>query len=199
MFKKAKPIVASLASMNNITLFGLTLALNKKQKAKGNNIALENSQVSTQGDYHKGRADAYKDALLRILENKKHPPISSNNISENLAAVPLPAWRKNENGVVVFANDACIKTFFTTKDGVFIDPVGKTDFDSWPEDLAREFWSHDLIARETGRPWAGKERIIRDGNDVSDRWKIVKYGLYDDYGNASGSAGFAVPIYNLSI
>jgi two-component system sensor histidine kinase/response regulator len=69
------------------------------------------------------------------------------------------------------------------------DVVGKTDFDTYPAELATRFWADDKIVLDSGKPVINREKPGRDsqGNPI---WRLTtKVPLRDDNGQIVGLVG----------
>ena len=69
------------------------------------------------------------------------------------------------------------------------DVIGRTDFDTYPPDLAEEFWRLDKVVLDSGQPVINYEEpgLDFDGNLVS--ILTTKIPLRDDEGNVIGLVG----------
>jgi hypothetical protein len=72
--------------------------------------------------------------------------------------------------------------------------IGKTDYDFFPDDIARHSFEDDNYVLETGNPIINREEKITH-HDGSDHWVLVtKYPRYDNQGNIIGTMGISVDI-----
>ena len=69
------------------------------------------------------------------------------------------------------------------------DVIGKTDFDTYPAELATQFWADDKMVLDSGKPVINREEPGRDsqGNPI---WRLTtKVPLRDDNGQVVGLVG----------
>ena len=87
---------------------------------------------------------------------------------------PAIAWAKDEAGRYVYLSKACENRF-----GIRLkDCRGKTDFDLWPQDIAREFRENDLKVLASGQTTEViEENINPDGS--SSYWWNFKFPFSD--------------------
>ena len=71
------------------------------------------------------------------------------------------------------------------------DVIGKTDFDTYPAELAARFWADDKMVLDSGKPVINREEPSRDsqGNPI---WILTsKVPLRDDHGQVVGLVGIS--------
>jgi hypothetical protein len=74
------------------------------------------------------------------------------------------------------------------------DYIHRTDYQVWPKHVADSYAIGDDFARKNkGKYFKGEEVILVDGDDVSDQWRIVKYGRFVN-NVCVGIVGMAIPI-----
>ncbi len=72
--------------------------------------------------------------------------------------------------------------------------IGKTDYDFFPEEIARHAFEDDSYVLETGNPIINREEKIKH-HDGSEHWVLVtKYPRYGTEGNIIGTMGISVDI-----
>ena len=108
--------------------------------------------------------------------------------------LPFPQWLKNTSFEMLSVNQAYEDVFLRPAGLRATDYIGKTDFDIWPDEVARKFVENDKKAMEgKGEYWSGIEPLWVKDNDVSKLWVIYKYPRY--FGKVCiGIAGVAIPV-----
>jgi PAS domain S-box-containing protein len=106
------------------------------------------------------------------------------NLMNNL---PLSVYFKDKEGRLIKVS----KIYEDTHPG---GVIGKTDFDLYPEEEAREATEEDRRVMETGQPIVNREgrTINSDGNEHY--WLTTKAPVFDDEGNIMGIAGITTEI-----
>jgi len=108
-------------------------------------------------------------------------------------AIPDPIYFKNANHEFVRVNYAKARKHNTTPD----EMIGKTDFDYYPEDLAREAHNTDQYVLQNGTPVIGKEEQVLE-NDGTIRWNLVtKLPRRNSRGEIIGTMGISRDITEL--
>jgi PAS domain S-box-containing protein len=90
---------------------------------------------------------------------------------------PAIAFIKDEEGHYVFANKFLEKSFIYLLD----DWMGKTDFEIWPEEVARQFRQNDLTVMSTNRVMETIETTI-DPDGKINFYIMFKFPLTDSQG-----------------
>lgn len=114
--------------------------------------------------------------------------------------LPFPQWLKDIHGNMLALNRAYEDMFLRPNGLKAEDYIGKTDFDIWPEEIAKEYEKNDMVVKTGRQPyWVGEESIMIADNDISKEWKVIKYGRFmgRDYNNRPvcvGIAGMAIPL-----
>lgn len=107
--------------------------------------------------------------------------------------LPFPQWLKDTNGYMLSLNKAYEDVFLKPAGKTASDYIGHTDEEIWGTEVAKQFAIGDQHARREKGYWIGIEPIQISGNDISERWKIVKYARLVG-GVVVGIAGIAIPI-----
>lgn len=100
--------------------------------------------------------------------------------------IPDIAWVKNISGHYQLANEALAREC-----GLTIEELAnKTDFDIWPEELARKYRDDDARVIVGRTQLIVEERFV--GHDGTERWvESVKSPIFDHRGEPIGTAGIA--------
>ncbi|MEY4718676.1 MAG: hypothetical protein RL563_1294, partial [Pseudomonadota bacterium] len=90
---------------------------------------------------------------------------------------PIIAWVKDAEGRYVYINSTYEQRF-----GVSLqDWIGKTDFDTWPESVAREFQANDQAVLQSGEPSEVVEQTFeKSGKPVF--WRNFKFPFQNQAG-----------------
>lgn len=89
-------------------------------------------------------------------------------------SLPLPAWFKDLSGTMLACNKAYEQVFLRARGYSLENYLGQTDFEVWPEHVAKEFERNDKEVIETGRVLDLQETVVnKAGNNVPVR--IIKY------------------------
>jgi hypothetical protein len=106
---------------------------------------------------------------------------------------PFPAWKKNHELVMVEINDAYEIAFQKPDGKKKSDYIGKTDREYWKvKEVYEMYEKHDRLVISGALPYyRGEEMIVTGGDDISNKWMVVKY-RYPGPGGI-GVAGFAIP------
>lgn len=107
--------------------------------------------------------------------------------------IPVPSWLKDLDGTMLALNEAYEDNFLKPLGLCRADYIGKTDFDIWDEETAKEYQQNDVkVLNSIEKVWFGKEKIILNGVDVTDQWKMLKYVRFA--GDLEiGIGGMAIP------
>jgi PAS domain S-box-containing protein len=74
------------------------------------------------------------------------------------------------------------------------EAIGKSDFDFFPEDIARQYYDDDMVVLHSGEPLMNREEVTLD-NQGNRRWLLTnKFPLRDHHGQVTGLIGIAVDI-----
>lgn len=91
---------------------------------------------------------------------------------------PAVAWMKDERGRHVYLNEPFERRFNRTLEAV----RNKTDFDLWPQDIARELRANDQLVLSSGKPLETVETVpTPDGQTRF--WLVYKFPFQDASGN----------------
>ena len=107
--------------------------------------------------------------------------------------IPVPSWLKDLDGTMLALNEAYEDNFLKPLGLCRADYIGKTDFDIWDDETAKEYQENDVkVLNSIEKVWFGKEKIILNGVDVTDQWKMLKYVRFA--GDLEiGIGGMAIP------
>lgn len=107
--------------------------------------------------------------------------------------IPVPSWLKDLDGTMLALNEAYEDNFLKPLGLCRADYIGKTDFDIWDEETANEYQQNDVkVLNSIEKVWFGKEKIVLNGVDVTDQWKMLKYVRFA--GDLEiGIGGMAIP------
>lgn len=114
-------------------------------------------------------------------------------IANTNAGFPFPAWKKDNNLIMVELNDAYEVAFMKPAGKIKSDYIGKTDREYWGNPEIYEMYEkHDRLVQSGTLPYyRGEELIIVDEKEISEKWMVVKYRYPTPDG--IGVAGFAIP------
>lgn len=143
--------------------------------------------------------DLMKD-LINVMEQqlaelKAHNEILKekvNLLESSHMKVPLPMWLKDREGRMLSLNKHYEEVFLAPMGLTAQDYIGKTDFDIWPEEVARKFVDNDNRAFATNNTQYTLEPVPGTNGEITE-WIIVKYIRYID-NIAVGIAGMALPL-----
>jgi PAS domain S-box-containing protein len=100
--------------------------------------------------------------------------------------IPYMAWLKDREGRFLAVNEPFEKASRITRKEL----IGKTDFDFWPEHLARRFQDDDEQVMKTGKRKSIEEKKVH--TEDRDIWiETIKSPIYDDNGDVIGTTGIA--------
>lgn len=130
---------------------------------------------------------------LRDFEEFKY---SSQLVSAANKYLPFPYWEKNINGVMMNLNHHYEKMFLLPNNKTAEDYILKTDIEFWGKEIGVAYQEGDKKAMESpDKLWIGQEPILVSGHYISEKWTIVKWGLFIN-DMCVGSAGMAIPNLN---
>lgn len=118
-----------------------------------------------------------EECLYRYEELKKEFEVLRANVTlikASSAAVPMPMWVKDVNGVMLSLNDSYEDTFLKPIGKTRADYIGKKDSDVWGEEIAEVFRKNDDIAAMSPDPISVFENVDV-GNGVFKKYNIIKY------------------------
>ncbi len=95
-----------------------------------------------------------------------------------MSNTPALAWAKDEQGRIVYLNKAYEDRFHIR----LADWRGKTEFDLWPQDIARTFREHSLKVLAGGVPVTAIEGLQTQGKPQT-LWMTVRFPYHDSHGN----------------
>lgn len=104
---------------------------------------------------------------------------------------PIPIWLKDRSGIMLALNPSYEKEFLIPLGKNRKDYLHKSDYDIWPEEIAREYVQNDNFVMRTRSTWIGYENILDHKGDKV-KWKIIKYPRTAG-GVIIGIAGMAIP------
>jgi PAS domain S-box-containing protein len=129
--------------------------------------AKANSCVSSENDFDVLRPDVFKPEIIAMLEN-----------------IPGLAWLKDDQGKYFYVNNTFLNIFNLTTDKV----LGKSDFEIFPEDLARENKFSDNIVYTKKIKHVGKTTL------AGRNFTTFKSPILGDGGKVLGLTGFSLDI-----
>lgn len=111
-------------------------------------------------------------------------------LSATTPSLPIPAWRKAPDGIMLGVNPAYEKTFLMPLGFVTSDCVGSPDEKIWGQEIATHFKKHDDEAKENKDHTAiifeeHHHNLLKD-------WVFLKYPEFID-GVLVSIAGIAIP------
>ena len=123
-------------------------------------------------------------ALQTLIEERNRIvgdlEISDSRFRAFMDASPMAAFIKDEKGRMVYCNRALADRFGAVPE----DWIGKTDFETWPREIAEKFHNQDLPVLEQNRAIHYEDRTLGPhGRIVS--WDVHKYPLVDSSGGRS--------------
>jgi len=90
---------------------------------------------------------------------------------------PAIAWMKDEQGRYVYASQRFEHYFHLP----LADWRGRTDFDVWPKEVAKQFRDNDLAVLAVGKALEVLE-TIPDGAGSPHSWRVIRFPLQDSAG-----------------
>lgn|GEM_PF-1210732 len=126
----------------------------------------------------------YEISERKLAERKLYKTlIRRNAILDN---IPDMAWLKDSEGTFLAVNDPFAKACGISKEEL----CGKTDFDFWPQELAKRYRDDDEQVMKTRKRKSIEETLVHtEGRDV---WiETIKSPIYDDNGEVIGTTGIA--------
>lgn len=105
--------------------------------------------------------------------------------------LPFPMWLKDTSGMMLSFNRRYEEVFLIPRGVNRERYLGATDYDVWPEDVAKEFVRHDEIVKRTKKPWHGVEDVLMASGKTR-QFVIVKFPRLLG-GVIIGVGGIAVP------
>jgi PAS domain S-box-containing protein len=103
-----------------------------------------------------------------------------------LDTIPHMAWVKDKEGKFLAANEAFLKAHGTSRNAL----LGTTDFDYWPEELARSYLRDDIEVMRSGNVRRFEERVIHSNNGPV--WlETIKSPIQNSMGIVIGTTGIA--------
>ena len=103
-----------------------------------------------------------------------------------LENIPDIAWLKDEQSQFIFINEPFARSAGVSAEAL----VGKTDFDIWPERLARRYRNDDQEVMRTQRRKRVEEPLV--DKDNSERIiETIKTPIFDENGKVIGTTGIA--------
>ena len=111
-------------------------------------------------------------------------------LESSQADLPIPMWVKDLNSIVLYVNDAYEREFLKPFGYSKYDYIGKTDFQIWPEELARNYVQNDRKVIDSKIILYTVEQTSNEAD--GEKWFIIKYLRYAA-GKPIGIAGIAIP------
>jgi hypothetical protein len=107
--------------------------------------------------------------------------------------IPFPMWLKSLDRKMISVNTEYENCFLKPMGKTAKDYINKTDTEIWGADVSAEFSYHDNMALNSKNGyWSGKEKIIINGEDITENWTMVKYVRYAGK-TPIGIGGIAIP------
>ncbi len=103
-----------------------------------------------------------------------------------LDTIPDMAWVKDKEGRFLEANAAFVRACGINRDAL----IGKSDFDYWPEELARRYLYDDIEVMRSGKTKRIEETLVHTRGETV--WiETIKAPIYNDLGIVIGTTGIA--------
>ena len=107
--------------------------------------------------------------------------------------LPLPQWLKDRNGIMLAFNQSYEETFLVPIGVTKNEYIGRSDYDIWPEEIAKQYAINDRKVLLSRVVWEGEEDVQTP--DGVGKWRVIKYPRFS--GNILiGIAGIAIPPVN---
>ena len=109
-----------------------------------------------------------------------------------LRQAPFVMWAKDYSsgeGKMVFISDKYSRIF----DVYDVEYVGKTDYDIWPDYIAREFEAQDRIVLSTERTHAFEDLGVSATEEKWETCKTIKFPIRDTGGHVMAVGGICWP------
>ena len=103
-----------------------------------------------------------------------------------LDTIPDPAWLKDQEGRFLAVNAAWCRFFGIDAANV----VGKTVFDFFPDEIAKQLWEVDRAVFDSGQP-RHVDELLTDKNGNGIWFETIKNPFRDERGNVVGTTGLA--------
>lgn len=102
-----------------------------------------------------------------------------------LSNLPFMVWLKDKDNKILAANEPFAKMCGDTIDNI----IGKTDYDFWPEELAKNYIKDDMDVMQNGKTKSIEELVTGPNGS---RWhETFKTPLFNEKGEVVGTTGFA--------
>ncbi|WP_425618968.1 PAS domain S-box protein [Anatilimnocola sp. NA78] len=134
-----------------------------------------------------GNIVGYIGTLLDITERKE----AEERFEAYMNHSPAIAWAKDEAGRIVYINKTCEERFRVRQ----ADWQGKTDFELWPTEFAREIWENDQKVLANGVPITVLEQTSQ-GDHQHNFWMNIKF-LFRDRANRKYVGGIGIDITDM--
>ncbi|MEI7474062.1 MAG: MASE3 domain-containing protein [bacterium] len=126
-----------------------------------------------------------KQAAEQEIALRKAIEISKNQQDALLDSIPYLAWIKDEKGKYLAVNKGFADSAFKKAEEI----IGKTDYEVWPEEFAKNYIADDIKVMRTGKNIIVEEQAEYHGNI---RWtETCKAPVFNEEGTAIGTAGIA--------
>lgn len=110
--------------------------------------------------------------------------------------LPVPMWLKDNNGIMMALNKAYEDAFLAPLGKSMTDYIGHDDTAIWDAETTAAFQRNDMAAMLSPKKvWYGTEPIIIKGNDISTKWRVIKYVRYAG-AVPIGIGGIAIPLFD---
>jgi len=136
---------------------------------------------------YEDQKERHREAAIKILDmtyQLKHNFDRLAIIQRYIDSFPLPMWIKEYNPDrnefrMLMINRAYEQRFNVSRDRY----VGLTDFQLWPEEIAAEYFRHDLKVYEEKNTMKKDETVLMDGKKMQSRiWKFSVRLPFDQFG-----------------
>jgi len=131
-------------------------------------------------------------AVFRDITRRKHTEAALTTTERRLEAIldntPAVVYMKDTQGAYQFINRAYETLFHVSRARM----TGKTDFDLFPADIARQFRDNDLAVLQAGQPIQFEEVAPHD--DGPHTYVSAKFALHDAQGKVSAVCGISTDI-----
>ena len=130
-----------------------------------------------------------QDAQIRNLE-ASYEKLRANMLLVSMAEdnYPAPKWLKSPDGVMLRLNKAYETEFLLPFGITRSDYIGRTDFEIWPDEIARKFREKDQFVIKTGEPVTTIE-VVEYPDGTRENFEVTKYPWIIN-GTVLGVAGY---------
>lgn len=170
---------------------------NRRRENRTDFSAILEAQVKMNEDLRKrlDKEEKYakdnREEIFKLKTELSQLQFQFNMMESAHSDLPIPFWLKDTDGKMLALNSAYEREFLLPLGKSRKQYVGNTDFEMWPEDIAREYTMNDLEVYESGGSLFFQETVQKaDGENV--KYHVIKYTRY--VGTIKvGIAGIAIP------